>query len=101
MHHKYSVSRPLCWSVLLALLLGTVLTGRVQAQEAAKGKSLIVPFNGTATLESKTILKDVKVEIATILRASIAENNPRAVLLTGLRPGATRLTLIDVMNKSE
>src|SRR5262245_51509300 len=123
MHRTNRVPSAALWSVLLGLSLGTAWTAALpasahgQAQpadpqqkqpDAAKqadqrGNIIVLPINGTARLQmsSKAMLKDVQNPREAVVRVQAIQQDPTSVLLTGLEPGQTRITLTDVNGRQE
>jgi pilus assembly protein CpaC len=105
MHRKTSVPRRVYWKALIGLLVGSLLVGRAAAQEApmAKVKGLVVPINGTKTVQTaaKQNLKTVTNSDPSVARVTANSEDPTQILITGVKPGLTRVTLIDVKNNQE
>jgi pilus assembly protein CpaC len=103
MHRKNCVPRFLLWTVLLAVLsCGAVGAGPAAAQEGP-APSLVVPINGTKKLQmsGKQLIKTVQNQDPNVARISPIQDDPTAVLITGVMAGTTRVTLTDKDNKSE
>jgi pilus assembly protein CpaC len=96
MHRPYPVPRPWSWGAVLALLLcACVGAGRATAQEPA-ARGVIVPINGTKTipLTSKALIARIQVENPALVRANPSAD-AHALMLTGLVPGRTLVTVTD------
>src|SRR5439155_15039013 len=65
--------------------------------------AVIVPVNVTRPLQmsKKQVIKEVRNEKKDVVRVQSAADDPRTVLLTGLKPGTSRVTLVDNDNKEE
>src|SRR5581483_9778421 len=114
MHRTTPVPRHLCWGLLLSLLLPLAAPRGATAQPeplpppAAPGEAgpvgvLTVPVNTTKRVEmsSKEIIKEVRNENPKVVRVQSIVDDPRAVLVTGLSLGSSRLTFVDVNKKVE
>lgn len=112
MHRTNRVPLKAMGGLVLALALGGF--GLADAQEPAPppapagatpgaGPSLIVPINGTQQLQMKTKKNITRVvnRSETVARVSPLVDRPNTVLITGLEPGITRITLTDVDNAEE
>src|SRR4051812_17908166 len=105
MHRTTPVPRRLGWSLLaLGLLLSRGLAPAAAQEvippprEAAAARTLTVAPDTTIQVEmsTKQVLKEVRNENPKVIKVSTIPDNPRAVLVTGLGAGSSRLTLIDV-----
>ncbi len=111
MHRTTPVPRRTWWSLLFSLLLLATTSRVASAQEppppgaeAAGQVSVIsVPINTTKRIEmsNKEIIKEVRNENPKVVRVQSIVDDPRAVLVTGLGVGTSRLTFIDVNKKVE
>ncbi|MCI0643058.1 MAG: pilus assembly protein N-terminal domain-containing protein, partial [Gemmataceae bacterium] len=70
---------------------------------AAEDVVLVVPIGTTKTVQmsSKEVISVVSNENPKVARVQTIIENPRAVLITGLTPGTTRVTLTDAKKRSE
>src|SRR5215471_113134 len=104
--HRTRVLYRTFWGVLLALLLGAVCT----AGETAVGQSapveinpnaIVIPINGTYLLgaPSKKKLKKAVNTKDNVVRVQPIHDDPTHVLLTGLEPGITKVTITDEDDK--
>jgi pilus assembly protein CpaC len=106
MHRKKGEPRGLVWKLILGLVLGCAASGEGTAQEAmppAKVQAVVVPINGTKPLQvsTKQPLKDVINQDPNVARVSAMTDDPSRVLITGLKAGTTRVTLIDMRGARE
>jgi pilus assembly protein CpaC len=111
MHPTKAVPTRRFWSLLFSLVCGLVAAGPARAQEAVPGPAavpmapgaIIVPVNGTKMVEmsTKLLIREVRVENPKIVRVQTLLENPRAVLLTGISPGTTRVWLTDEKKNTE
>jgi pilus assembly protein CpaC len=112
MHRTNSVAKLTFGSVLLGLALGGTATAQKKellpppapAATAAERGAIVVPINGTQRLQmtTKKKIKTVVNEREMIARVSpLAGGEPTWVLITGLEPGTTRVTLTDVDGHAE
>src|SRR5262245_1714568 len=105
--HRTRVPKRTFWGVLLALLLGAVCA----AESRAFGQSgpveinpnaIVLPINGTYQLgapSNKTLKRIVNTK-DNVLRVSPMHDDPKRVVLTGLEPGITKVTVIDEDDKA-
>jgi pilus assembly protein CpaC len=109
MHRTRRVSRSVRWGALLGLVLACT-AGRLLAQAPEAGppprpnpNALIIAINATQRVGMTTgkALKQAVNEKENIARVQPIQGDPTRVLITGLEPGITRVTLTDVDNKSE
>jgi pilus assembly protein CpaC len=111
MHH----TNPFLRLTLGGLLLGVALGGTAIAQDAVqppapraaqpsgRANAIIVPLNSTQRLQMSTrrrITGAVNTKEA-VARLSVAANDPTSVLITGLEPGLTSISLTDQNNVTE
>src|SRR5438067_1163052 len=106
MHPKARVLHIGFWSVLLGLALGSTATAQPAPQPpkapepiaVPRGNALIVPTNGTQRLQMSTKKRIASVvnQKEAIARVQPLATDPTTVLITGLEPGITRITLTDV-----
>jgi pilus assembly protein CpaC len=111
MHPKAHRSRIGFWSVLLSLALGSAAPaqpapqpGGVPQPVAGQAVSaIIVPINGTQRLQmtTKKRIELVLNERETVARVAPLATDPTTILITGLEPGITRITLTDVDKSRE
>src|SRR5436305_14410415 len=105
MHRKNCVPRMVYWKCLLGLVVGCLVCGRGLAQEVPPPKipTMVVPINGTKPLQmsTKKKLKTVSNQDPNVARVAPKTDDPNTVLVTGLRAGSTKVTLVDVDDKSE
>src|SRR5882724_1416405 len=113
MHRTNRVPRaPFRGLLLLSLVFGGFATV-AQAQDEVTpppkpavtggGAALIVPINGTQRVQMKTgkRIRTVINERDTTARVTEVQGDPSSVLITGLAPGTTKITLTDIDGKSE
>src|SRR6266511_2896849 len=105
MHRKNR--RPIL-GVLLGLVLGGLLTAELKAQPAEPAppprvNALIVTVNGTqkVTMSTKKFIRTARNEKESVARVQALISDPTSVLITGLEPGVTRITLTDVDGKDD
>ncbi len=110
MHRTYLVPCVLRWSFLVfgALhLAGLTAFGQPPAGSIVRREGEIpvitVPVNQTKQVEmsKKQIIKEARNENPKVARISPIEGNANAILVTGLLPGVTRITLIDDAKRTE
>src|SRR5437867_10459299 len=105
MRRRNPVPRRMIWSMLVGLLMCGSLAERAQAQEDGPppAKGLIVPINQSKDLQlsNKKIIKTVLNANENVVRVVIKVDDPKTVLVTGLLPGVSKVTLTDVDGKSE
>lgn len=114
MHRTSPVPRRTWWSLLLSFLLLAAAAAGGTAQEPVPPPPpgadvvgqvgvLTVPINTTKRIEmsSKDIIKEVRNENPKVVRVQSIVDDPRAVLVTGLSVGTSRLTFVDVNKKVE
>src|SRR5262245_8862364 len=109
MHHSRRVSGSVRRGVLLGLVLACT-AGRLAAQVPEAGPSprpnpnaLIIAINATQRVGMPTgkALKQAVNEKENIARVQPIAGDPTRVLITGLEPGITRVSLTDVDGKTE
>jgi pilus assembly protein CpaC len=113
MHRTTPVPRRTCWSLLLSLLIVSAAAHTTAAQQeilpppagelAGQVSALPVPVNTTKRIEmsNKEIIKEVRNENPKVVRVQSIVDDPRAVLVTGLAVGTSRLTFVDINKKTE
>src|SRR5205809_4958427 len=105
MHRSNPIIRTAIWSALAGLLLGGLAVAGAQAQvkPPARPTQLIIPINVTQRLQmsTKKAIRTVINEKETVVRVTPVVGDPTTVLVTGLDPGTTNITLTDVDNNSE
>src|SRR4051812_10483165 len=105
MHHTNPILRTAIWSALLGVVLGGLAVAGAQAQvkPPARPTQLVLPINVTQRLQmtSKKPIRTVVNEKETVARVTPVVGDPTTVLVTGLDPGTTNITLTDVDNNSE
>jgi pilus assembly protein CpaC len=106
MHRTDRLPRAACWGLLLGLALAGFSGAGAWAQENAPAPhptAIIVPINGTqrVTMSTGKFIARAVNEKENIARVSGVANEPHRVLITGLEPGITRITLTDVDGKSD
>lgn len=111
MHRTTLAPRAASWLVLMGTMLGWILGSSALAQapstipQGPRGKVIIVPVGGTQKLQMATApgkkLKSALNEREQVARISPIENDPTAVLVTGLEPGTTKVTLINEDDQRE
>src|ERR1700722_14571170 len=98
MHLKHNLRRCLIWGfVTMSLLSGSVAFGQ-PAPASERGNVIVVPVQGRVSLESrsKKFIRQFRWDEANAnLSVQPDAANPRAVILTGIKPGVNRVTLID------
>jgi pilus assembly protein CpaC len=101
MHRK---NRRSVWGMLLGLVLGGMLAAGARAQEPPAPQpqprvgALIVAVNGTqkVTMSTGKFIRTAANSRETVARVQPIPTDPTSVLITGLEPGITRVTLTDV-----
>lgn len=95
-------------TVLLGLACAVAYAGPASAQgqpdlKRLTGSAIIVPVNSSQRLQMGTgkNLKEVRNPKEAVARVQAIPGDPKQVLITGLEPGTTRITLIDVDNAEE
>src|SRR5262245_5007633 len=92
-------------SMFCIVLLGLVACASVGAGTAAAQdrKAMIIPINGTQKLQMSSRKAIVKADnpVENVARVSSVPNDPTTVLITGLEPGITRITLTDADGRQE
>jgi pilus assembly protein CpaC len=105
MHRTIRLPRATFGAVLLGVALTGLSAGPLRAQEPAPPpvKALIVAINGTQRVQmsTKDLIKTVQNTKPTVAQISAIQNDPTSVLVTGLEPGITRVTLTDVKDKQD
>jgi pilus assembly protein CpaC len=106
MHRTDRTPRAACWGLLLGLALAGFSGAGAWAQEnvpAPHPTAIIVPINGTqrVTMSTGKFIARAVNEKENIARVSGVANEPNKVLITGLEPGITRITITDVDGKSD
>jgi pilus assembly protein CpaC len=106
MHRTDRMPRAACWGLLLALVLGGFSGAGAWAQEGAPAPhptAIIVPINGTqrVTMSTGKFIARAVNEKENIARVSGVPGEPGKVIITGLEPGITRVTITDVEGKSD
>jgi pilus assembly protein CpaC len=106
MHRIDRMPRAACWGLLLGLVLGGFSGAGAWAQEvppAPRATAVIVPINGTQRVQmsSQKFIAKALNEKENIARVTGIQGEPTRVLITGLEPGITRVTLTDVDGKSD
>jgi pilus assembly protein CpaC len=109
MHRTKRRSRFAAWGVFLGLVLGGTAGGGAWGQEpmpmapprpgaAGAAGAIIVPINGTQILRMSTNKAIAKADNSrdTVAQVRPVEGDPRRVLVIGLEPGITQITLTDV-----
>jgi pilus assembly protein CpaC len=100
MHRTFRLPRAWFGAVLLGVALAGLSGGPLRAQDQAPPpvKALIVAINGTQRVQmsTKALIQTVQNTKATVAQISAIQNDPTSVLITGLEPGITRVTLTDV-----
>src|SRR5438552_976025 len=106
MHRTKPMPKTLLWSALLGLLLGSVAVAGAHAQgggQMVRRDTISVPVNSTRVLQMKNkdkiaTARSEKPEVATL---SFVEKEQDKVLVTGVAPGTTTVTLTSVDMKEE
>ncbi len=106
MHPNLNLRRALCWGlVVMGLIAASTAYGQPNPKPAEeRGNVIVVPVQGRVSLESrskKKIRQSRFDDAPGNLLVQPDAANPRAVILTGVRPGANRVTLIDEEMKEE
>jgi Pilus formation protein N terminal region len=83
-------------TVLLVAAVGGAEEPKRQPPEAPAARQITVTVNGTVRLQmtGKKLIKTVLNERPDVARVSAVMDDPTSVLVTGLSPGSTRITLI-------
>jgi pilus assembly protein CpaC len=89
-------------AALLALLIWAPGIGKAQPA-GTSGAALIVPINGTIKLQltSKKLISKVESSRDGVISIRTVVGDPSTILVTGLQPELTELTLTDVDGKTE
>jgi pilus assembly protein CpaC len=105
--HRTRVLYRTFWGVLLALLFGAVcVAGETVIGQPApvevNPNAIVIPINGTYMLgaPSKKKLKKIVNTKDTVVRVQPVDGDPFHVLLTGIEPGISKVTLIDEEDKA-
>jgi pilus assembly protein CpaC len=112
MHRTNSAAKLMFGSMLLGLALGGPALGQNREPRPsllpppipATARQITLAVNGTQRVQmlSRKRIKTVVNERETVARVSaLAAGEPTSILITGLEPGTTRITLTDVDNNSE
>lgn len=106
MHRTCSVPRRACWSLLAGLALFAAAQSAA-AQEALPppqpvgGVEVAIGSTRRVEMSKKQIIREVRNENPKVARVSSLPDDPRAVLVTGLAAGTTRLTFVDSEKRTE
>src|SRR5258708_4801722 len=104
MHHTNPIGKLAFCSLIVGLALGDRITaqppmppGPGPAAAAPRGNTIVIPVNATQQLQMSTKKRIASVlnQKETVARITAKPNDPTAVLITGLEPGITRVTLTD------
>src|SRR6516225_2374843 len=98
MHRKNCVPRTVFWIVVLGLVFGSALADTEAAEEPMRTPVLIVPINGTRPLHlstPKVNLKQVLNQDPNVAKVAPLHDDLSGVMITGLKVGITRVTLVD------
>jgi pilus assembly protein CpaC len=89
--------------VLVAFPGALQAAAQEEAPKETKLKAVVISINGTQTLQhsSKKKLKRVVNRTDNVARVQPVDSDPTRVLITGLEPGITRITLTDEDDKEE
>lgn len=106
MHRTNPMPKALIYSALLGLLVGGGTLAGARAQGGAqmvRRDAIVLPVNSTKILQMKNkdqiaTARTQKPEVATL---SFVENQKNQVMITGVAPGTTIVTLTSVDNKEE
>src|SRR5262249_4467250 len=105
--HRTRVLYRTFWGVLLALLLGAVCAaGEIAVGQPApvevNPNAIVIPINGTYLIgaPSKKKLKKAVNTKDSIGKVQAVDGDPFHVILTGIEPGVTRVTLTDEDDKT-
>src|SRR5438445_701854 len=107
MHHPNPVRRAVLWNSILALLLGGIAFAQPPAPGGApppgRIAALIVPIGSTQKVQmvSKRNVAKADNPKPTVARVQAVHDDPKSVLVTGLEPGVTQVTLIDEAGTKE
>src|SRR5581483_11956192 len=107
MHHTNLIAK----LAFCGLMVGLALGDRAAAQppppkpvtQAPRSNAIVIPVNATQQLQMSTRRRIATVlnQKETVARITPKPNDPTAVLITGLEPGITRITLTDENNVQE
>src|SRR5260370_37317594 len=105
--HRTRVLYRTFWGVLLALLFGAVcVAGETTIGQPApvevNPNAIVIPINGTYMLgaPSKKKLKKAVNTKDSVVRVQPVDGDPFHVLLTGIEPGISKVTLSDEEDKT-
>jgi pilus assembly protein CpaC len=104
MHHSKRMPAVLSWTLWLGLTLQSPAPAQQPPpQPAVRGNALTVPINGTQRVQmsTKQPIKTVINEKENVARVRPVQGDPTSLLITGLEPGMTHLTLTDATGVQE
>ena len=125
MHRKTFPPRFLAWSLALGFLINflaqavtaqgvdrqlpgfaqqpNIADGKVAAKDATEPYILVLSKDSTRQIEmsTKELISEFRSENPTVVKVQALLDNPRAVLVTGVNPGSTRIFLTDVKKNVE